>query len=47
VTVPAQALTHRLAWTTVAVAVGFAIVVFLVARRFWRFGVTKYSGASA
>jgi ABC-2 type transport system permease protein len=47
VTVPAQALTHRLAWTTVAVAVGFAVVVFLVARRFWRFGVTKYSGASA
>lgn len=47
VTVPAQALTHRLAWTTVLVAVAFAIVVFLVARRFWRFGVTKYSGASA
>jgi ABC-2 type transport system permease protein len=47
VTVPAQAVTHRLHWTTVAVAVAFAVAVFVVARRFWRFGVTKYSGASA
>jgi ABC-2 type transport system permease protein len=47
VTVPAQAVTHRLHWPTVVVAIVFAGVVFAVARRFWRFGVTKYSGASA
>jgi ABC-2 type transport system permease protein len=47
VTVPAQAVTHRLHWLTVVVAVVFAVAVFAVARRFWRFGVTKYSGASA
>jgi ABC-2 type transport system permease protein len=47
VTVPAQAMTHRLAWTTVLLAVGFAAVVFLVTRWFWRFGLRRYSGASA
>jgi ABC-2 type transport system permease protein len=47
VTVPAQAMTHRLHWQTVVVAVGFAVVVFVVARRFWRFGLSRYSGASA
>jgi len=29
------------------VAVGFAVAVFLVTRRFWRFGLRRYSGASA
>jgi ABC-2 type transport system permease protein len=47
VTVPAQAMTHRLHWGTVLVAVGFAAAAFLVARRFWRFGLRRYSGASA
>jgi ABC-2 type transport system permease protein len=47
VTVPAQAMTHRLHWATVLVAVGFAVAVFLVTRRFWRFGLRRYSGASA
>jgi ABC-2 type transport system permease protein len=47
VTVPAQAMTHRLHWETVLVAVGFAAAAFLVARRFWRFGLRRYSGASA
>lgn len=47
VTVPAQAMTHRLAWPTVALAVGFAAVVFLLTRWFWRFGLKRYSGASA
>ena len=47
VTVPAQAMTHRLHWTTVVVALGFALVVFALARRFWRFGLSRYSGASA
>jgi len=47
VTVPAQAMTHRLHWTTVLVAVVFAAAVFVVTRRFWRFGLRRYSGASA
>jgi ABC-2 type transport system permease protein len=47
VTVPAQAVTHRLHWLTVVVAVVFAVAVFVVARRFWRFGLRRYSGASA
>jgi viologen exporter family transport system permease protein len=47
VTVPAQAVTGRLQWSTVLVAVGFAVVVFFVTRRFWRFGLSRYSGASA
>lgn len=47
VTVPAQALTHRLHWTTAAVAFGFAAVVVVFVRWFWRFGLRRYSGASA
>ena len=47
VTVPAQALTHRLHWTTAAVAVGFTVAVVVGTRWFWRFGLRRYSGASA
>jgi ABC-2 type transport system permease protein len=47
VTVPAEAVTHRLGWPTVAIAVGFTVAVFAVARWFWRFGLRRYSGASA
>ena len=47
VTVPAQAITHHLHWATMLVAVGFAAAVFVVTRRFWRFGLRRYSGASA
>jgi ABC-2 type transport system permease protein len=47
VTVPAQALTNRLHWTTAAVAFGFAIALAAFTRWFWRFGLSKYSGASA
>jgi ABC-2 type transport system permease protein len=47
VTVPAQALTHRLHWTTAAVAFGFAVVLAASTRWFWRFGLRRYSGASA
>ncbi len=47
VTVPAQALTNRLHWTTVVVAVCFAAVLAGVTRWFWRFGLRRYSGASA
>ena len=47
VTVPAEAVTSRLAWTTLALAVGFAAVLFGFTRWFWRFGLRHYSGASA
>jgi ABC-2 type transport system permease protein len=47
VTVPAQAVTHRLHWPTVVVAIAFAIAVFAIARWFWRYGLSRYSGASA
>lgn len=47
VTVPAEALTGRLTVETLALAGGFALAVFLVTRWFWRFGLRRYSGASA
>ena len=47
VTVPAQAVTSRLKWQTFALAVVFAAVLFGFTRWFWRFGLRRYSGASA
>jgi ABC-2 type transport system permease protein len=47
VTVPAEAVTSRLEWTTVVTAVGFAAVLFGFTRWFWRFGLRRYAGASA
>jgi ABC-2 type transport system permease protein len=47
VTVPAEALTSRLEWQTLALAVGFAVALFAFTRWFWRFGLRRYSGASA
>jgi ABC-2 type transport system permease protein len=47
VTVPAEALTSRLDWETLALAIGFACVFFAFTRWFWRFGLSRYSGASA
>jgi ABC-2 type transport system permease protein len=47
VTVPAQALTARLHWTTVLVALGFGALLAAFTRWFWRFGLRRYSGASA
>lgn len=47
VTVPAEAVTARLEWPTVALAVGFGGVLFGFTRWFWRFGLRRYSGASA
>jgi ABC-2 type transport system permease protein len=47
VTVPAQALTGRLGWETVLVLLGFTAVVVVFTRWFWRFGLRRYSGASA
>ncbi|MDQ3671929.1 MAG: ABC-2 family transporter protein [Actinomycetota bacterium] len=47
VTVPAEALTSRLDWPTLALAAGFAVALFAFTRWFWRFGLRNYTGASA
>jgi ABC-2 type transport system permease protein len=47
VTVPAEALTSRLTPETLALAAGFAIALLAFTRWWWRFGLTRYSGASA
>jgi ABC-2 type transport system permease protein len=47
ITVPAEAVTSRLDWGTVALAIGFAVALFVFTRRWWRFGLRYYSGASA
>jgi len=47
VTVPAEAVTSRLDWETLLLAAVFAVVLFGATRRFWRFGLRRYSGASA
>lgn len=47
VTVPAEAVTSRLEWQTLALAAGFAVVLFGITRWFWRYGLKSYTGASA
>jgi ABC-2 type transport system permease protein len=47
VTVPAEALTSRLNWETLLFAFVFAGVLFGATRWFWRFGLKRYTGASA
>jgi ABC-2 type transport system permease protein len=47
VTVPAQAVTSQLHWSTLVAAAAFAVALFAFTRWFWRFGLRRYSGASA
>jgi ABC-2 type transport system permease protein len=47
ITVPAEAVTSRLGWTTVVAALVFAVALFTFTRWFWTFGLRRYSGASA
>ena len=47
VTVPAEALTSRLHWPTLVLALGFGGAVFAFTRWFWGYGLRHYSGASA
>jgi ABC-2 type transport system permease protein len=47
VTVPAQALTGRLTPDVFALALGFGIVALVGSRAFFRYGLRRYSGASA
>jgi ABC-2 type transport system permease protein len=45
--VPVEALTGRVSSTTLLLAALLAIVLLAVSRLFWRFGLHRYSGASA
>ena len=47
ITVPAEAVTSRLEWSTVGLAVGFCAALFVFTRWWWTFGLRRYSGASA
>jgi len=47
VTVPAEAVTSRLDWQTLVLALVVAAVLFALTRWFFRVGVRRYSGASA
>ena len=47
VTVPSEALTGRLTLDTLIIAIVFTVVLFLGSRRFFKFGLKNYSGASA
>ena len=47
VTVPAQAVTSQLHWSTLAAAAAFSVVLFAFTRWFWHFGLRRYTGASA
>jgi ABC-2 type transport system permease protein len=47
ITVPAEAVTSRLEWSTVGLALGFSAVLFAFTRWWWGFGLRRYSGASA
>jgi ABC-2 type transport system permease protein len=47
ITVPAEAVTSRLEWTTVLLALSFGAALFAFTRWWWRFGLRHYTGASA
>jgi ABC-2 type transport system permease protein len=47
ITVPAEALTSRLDWQTIVLALGFCVALFAFTRWWWRFGLRHYTGASA
>jgi ABC-2 type transport system permease protein len=47
ITVPAEAVTSRLEWDTVALAATVALALVLVSRAFWKLGLRHYSGASS
>jgi ABC-2 type transport system permease protein len=45
--VPAEAVTSRLDWATFVFAALFGAALFLASRWFFRYGLRRYSGASA
>jgi ABC-2 type transport system permease protein len=46
-TVPVEALTGRLTWPTLLMAIVIAIGLFTISRLLWRIGLKHYSGTSA
>ena len=46
-TFPVQALLGRLDWWLAVVAVGLAVILFILASSFWRFALRYYIGASS
>jgi len=47
VTVPAESLTGRLTWQTLSLALALTVILMIVARLIWKFGLRSYGGASA
>jgi ABC-2 type transport system permease protein len=47
VTIPSQALTNRLNWSTLILTLALTGFFLTVSRRFWKAGAKRYSGASA
>jgi viologen exporter family transport system permease protein len=47
ITVPAEAVTSRLGWGTVALAAAVAVLLVAGSRAFWKLGLRHYSGASS
>lgn len=47
VTVPAEALVGRMNWSALVLSTILAAALLFIARRFWRFGIRFYAGASA
>jgi ABC-2 type transport system permease protein len=47
ITVPSEAVTGRLAWQAVIIAVGSAVTLIALSRWLWRRGLRRYDGASA
>jgi ABC-2 type transport system permease protein len=47
ITIPVEALIGRLEPSTMVLAVGLAIAFLVASRAFWKFGLRRYTGASA
>ncbi len=47
ITVPAEALSDRLTGGTVAIALGFSVILLFITRAVWMINLRHYSGASA
>ena len=47
VSAPAQAITSRLTWTTVATVLAVMVVFVVLSRALWKKGLRRYTGASA
>jgi ABC-2 type transport system permease protein len=47
VTVPSQALIGSLTWPTLVGEIGLGVALAVLSRLFWRYGLTRYSGASS